>query len=148
MKLLPRLLQALTASVSFAAFSAHAMLITPTYDPLSTFTVDEKAAVAAAAAEIGALFSDPITVKIKFTNNAVGLGNSNTFIVQGSYSTVRNLLLLDSTTTADATAYATLGTVDPFFNASSFRRRSAAPSVAAAASVAMASTARSTSTRR
>jgi len=116
MKLLPRSLQALTASASFAALSAHALLITPTYDPLSSFTADEKAAVAAAAAEIGALFSDPITVKINFTNNAVGLGGSSTSIVGGSYSLVRGLLLADSTTTADATAYATLGAVDPFFN--------------------------------
>jgi hypothetical protein len=148
MKLLPRSLQALTASVSFAALSAHALLITPTYDPSSTFTVAEKASVAAAAAEIGALFSDPITVKINFTNNAVGLGGSSPVIFAGSYAVVRNLLLADSTTAADATAYATLGAVDPFFNTISFRRRSAAPSVAAAAPVPMASTARSTSTRR
>jgi len=117
MRLWQRSIQSLAAAASLSALSAHAgLVITPFYAPTSTFTAAEKTAISAAVAEIEGLFSDPITVKINFTNNPVGLGGSSTWILSGSYTTVRGLLLADATTATDATAYATLGAVDPFFS--------------------------------
>src|SRR5215831_468023 len=108
-------LKALATVAALSALPVHALIITPTYDPSSSFTASEKAAINAAIGVFQSTFSDPISVKINFTNNPTGLAGNSVWILSGSYGTVKGLLLADAKTAADTTADATLGASDPFF---------------------------------
>ncbi|MBL0086995.1 MAG: NF038122 family metalloprotease [Ideonella sp.] len=101
---------------SSVSFSAHAgLVISASYDANSTFTAAEKASIDAAINVIESSFSDPYTIKIKFTNLATGLGGSSTWITSQAYSTVHTKMTSDATTASDTSALGTLGSTDSFF---------------------------------
>lgn len=103
-------------ALAASAASANALVITPSF--VGSFSAAEKASINSAIAVFQSTFSDAITVRINFTSDPTGLGGSNTWILTGGYGGaggVRSLLLADSTTATDATAYATLGAADSKF---------------------------------
>jgi hypothetical protein len=87
------------------------LVIIPTFD--STITSDPNSAtiqatINAAIQQYEALFSDPITVNIKFAKMTSGLGQSSTYISDISYSSLLAALNSDAKTTNDAIALAHL----------------------------------------
>jgi hypothetical protein len=92
------------------------LIITPTFD--ATITSDPNAAaientINTAIANIQSVFSDPITVTIKFQAMTSGLGQSSTFVYGYSYSSYLASLKADAKTSADATAVALLPNASP-----------------------------------
>jgi FG-GAP-like repeat/Immunoglobulin domain len=82
----------------------------------STITSDPSAAaieatINTAIANIESMFSDPITVTITFGETSTGLGQSNTFFYNISYSTFLAALKADAKTSDDVTAIALLPSV-------------------------------------
>ena len=96
---------------------AKALVIIPTYDA-SVNSLGEatqiKSAVAYAIQQIESVLSDPITLNIDIAANTSGLDESGTALITGvSYTTVRNALIASATTSADATADASLPVTNP-----------------------------------
>lgn len=94
------------------------LVINPIFD--SSITSDPNSAtiqstINAAIQQYEALFSDPITVTIEFTQMNSGLGQSSTYIGSVTYSDFLNALNADAKTTNDAVALAHLpaGSVNP-----------------------------------
>lgn len=102
----------LTVSVLIAALPAHAnLVIQATYD--SSITSDPNAAAIQATIQNAInvyqnTFTDNITVKIKFQEMTSGLGASNTWLTQLSYTNYLADLSADKTTADDNTALAHL----------------------------------------
>lgn len=93
--------------------ATQALTITPTFG--SSITGDANAAaiestINAAIAVYQSRFSDPANIKINFQAMTSGLGQSNTWLLNGSYASFRGLLAADATSASDATALASLPT--------------------------------------
>jgi hypothetical protein len=100
-----------SAAVPLTVQTAAGLVIIPTFD--STITNDPNSAtiqatINAAIQQYEALFSDPITVNIKFAKITSGLGQSSTFIGNITYSSLLTALTSDAKTTNDAIALAHL----------------------------------------
>ena len=114
-RLVPALL---VGAVLGGASPSPALIINPIWD--ATITGDVNAAIIqgsinAVIAQYQAIFSDAITVPIKFQEVTGGLGGSSTFFGTIGYSTYRTFLAADATMASDATALAHLlgGAVNP-----------------------------------
>lgn len=107
-----------SAAVPLTVQAAAGLVIIPTWD--STITSDPNAAtieatITTAIQQYEALFSDPITVNIKFAEMGSGLGHSSTFISTISYPSFLSALTSDAKTTNDTIALAHLppGSANP-----------------------------------
>src|SRR5690348_8816723 len=91
-----------------AGVQAHAVfVIIPTFDSTITGDANHDAIENTINTAIGIYendFSDPVTVKIDFTEVSSGLGASSTWIYSTSYTNYLAQLALDAKTTNDATA--------------------------------------------
>lgn len=101
---------AAAVAVIAASLPARALVITPAFE--SSITSDGnaaaiEAAINYAAGQIGALYSDPGTVKIVFNLGATALGSSTTEDYYSSYSYYVSLLHADSAANPGNTALAT-----------------------------------------
>ncbi len=102
-----RIPKALLVSVSACliggvSLPAHALVIIPTFD--ASYNASQQATVNNAIGQFALLFSDPITVNIKFNSMNSGLGQSTTWIEEVRYRTYYNALNADKTTVNDNTA--------------------------------------------
>lgn len=119
------------ALLVLAGLPARAQLvITPTFD--ATITGDPNAAAIIATINQAiqtyqTSFSDPINVKIKFSEMAGGLGQSTTGFFNIPYATFLTALTTDSTSADDATAlsHLGLGPTNPVNNAPSINVKTA-----------------------
>jgi len=85
--------------------SARALTINAIYDP--SVTGAQQSVINSAISFYQNTFSDPITVNIAFAAEPTcGLGCSNKWVYSSAYSTYRNALGADATSTDDATAMA------------------------------------------
>jgi hypothetical protein len=109
---LPGLSAALALAGAALVSPAQSQLnIIPTFDASITGHANAAtimATINSAIAVYESTFNDPITVNIKFSDMGSGLGASNTWIQQHSYTQYRTSLAADATSADDATALATL----------------------------------------
>ncbi len=85
---------------------ASALTINATYG--SGFSAGDLAIMGNVVNFYQTTFSDPISVDIGFYNMASGLGQSTTYLVTVGYSSFHTALIADQSSTADATALASL----------------------------------------
>ena len=110
---LSKVLAVAVASLFIGLNSAQAgLVITPSFD--SSVSTDARAAFAVAALEFENLFGDNIHVNIDVTTGTSGLGGSSTQLVGFyNYAAIRQALIDDAASAADAAANASLPAADP-----------------------------------
>ena len=99
----------LVAAVCAAPLPAQAGLtFTSTFDPTVNAVAGAQAAINAALAEYGTLFSDNVNIKLKFVFSGNGLGSTSSASIDLPYANYHAALISDATSSADATALARL----------------------------------------
>src|SRR5690242_2292896 len=113
------------SSATSGGFSSAGLIINVSYDAsVASAPAGFKTAVDAVVQWFESHFSDPITINIGVGYGEVGgqtmgagsLGQSMYFLGSYNYSTVKNALAADATTTSDATALASLPSTNPTGN--------------------------------
>jgi hypothetical protein len=93
------------AVAAFATpLTAHALAFTTVFD--SSVDATAQADITTYLAEYGSLFSDNVTVSLKFTYSGAGLGSTLSYSWGLDYQTFHNALIADATSAADTTALA------------------------------------------